>query len=177
MNTQEKIEMIIQNHEICEYAFGKVDSLHISRELWNIGAEDSARYGYSWALPPYCGDIDSNMQKCREYTSFCVYLTVHETANSWDLSIYFQIKQAHEDLTRRVRKDLKDEDLESYVLSTGCSACEQCACPDEPCRHPEECLPSIESHGIMVMQAAEELGMTLNFGSDSMTCLGMILFD
>ena len=47
-------------------------------------------------------------------------------------------KSLHEEITRQIQAALKKELPAFYVLSTGCTACETCACPEEPCRHPEE---------------------------------------
>ncbi len=177
VSTKEIIENTILEYEICEYVFGDVDTLVFSDKVWTICKTDCERYGHSWACPPHCGDIEENIQKCKGYQYFCLFSTVTETENAWDTKANLSVKQKHEEITLEIYERLKSEVPDSYVLSTGCTRCEVCACPDEPCRHPEDRLSSMESHGMLVLQTAGDAGMTLNYGGETVTYFSMILFN
>ncbi|MCC8068038.1 MAG: DUF2284 domain-containing protein [Clostridiales bacterium] len=177
MSNKEKIESIILQYPICEYYFGTEKELIFSDKVWYICEQDCERYGHSWACPPYCGQIEELMRKCREYSSFCLFSTVTETENAWDKKANLKVKRYHEEITKKIRDELKNELPDFYCLSTGCTECEECACPDEPCRHPEGRLSSLESHGILVMQTVEETGLTFNYGGDTIVYFSMILFN
>ncbi len=177
MSQRETIESIILNYEICEYVFGDVQDLVFSDKVWTICETDCERYGHSWACPPHCGDIKENIARCRAHQHFCLFSTVTETENAWDTKANLAVKQKHEETTLSIVEQLKTEVPGCYVLSTGCTRCEVCACPDEPCRHPEDRLSSMESHGMLVLQNAQEAGMTLNYGGETVTYFSMILFD
>ncbi len=171
---RETIETTILQYPICEYVFGRVEDLIFSDTVWEICRTDCERYGHSWACPPYCGDIHENIARCKKYHSFCLFSTVTETENAWDTKETLKVKQQHEDLTKSIQNDLAGE--KCYILSTGCTNCEVCACPDEPCRHPEDRFSSMESHGMLVLQNAVEAGMTTSYGGETVTFFSMILF-
>jgi len=173
---QHTVEKIILQHDICEYVFGKVENLHFSDKTWTICKEDCEYYGKSWGCPPYCGDIRNAIEECRKYHNYCIFSTVTESENAWDYQSNMEGKRRHEEITRAIRQCLEEEKVQSYVMSTRCTRCDVCACPNEPCRHPEGRFSSMESHGIMVMQTVSEAGMTFNFGMDTITYFSMILF-
>ncbi len=177
MSNREIIEKIILNYEICEYVFGDVESLVFTDKVWTICETDCERYGHSWACPPHCGVLADNIKRCRSYQHFCLFSTVTETANAWDVQEKLKVKKKHEEITRLIRAEVDRESLPSYVLSTGCTTCDVCACPDEPCRHPEERLSSMESHGMLVLQNVSEAGMTADYGEDTVVYFSMILYN
>ncbi|KIR02293.1 hypothetical protein P261_01108 [Lachnospiraceae bacterium TWA4] len=176
MDSKDIIEKVILQYDICEYVFGGIGELHFSDKTWLICKMDCEFYGKSWGCPPYCGDIQESIDKCKQYQNYCLFSTVVETENSWDYNANVKAKKHHEDVTRAIWKDLKDKSLNPYILSTRCTTCEVCACPNEPCRHPDERLSSMESHGIMVMQNVDEAGLTHNFGDNTMVYFGLILY-
>lgn len=49
-----------------------------------------------------------------------------------DKNACLKAKLAHEEITRKMQIELKEKLSDFYVLSTGCTTCEVCACPDEP---------------------------------------------
>lgn len=177
MNNKEVIESILQKYMICEYCFGKTDQIPFSDKVLFICETDCKRYGHCWACPPNAGSIEENIEKCRSFKDFLLFSTVTEVADAWNLDACTEAKRAHEALTRELRVELENT-LEApiYILSTGCSICDVCACPEEPCRHPKERLMSTESHGIILMQLVEELGMCFNYGGDTAVYFSMVMF-
>ncbi len=176
-NTREIVESTILQYPICEYAFGSTDRIPFSDKVWYICETDCERYGKCWACPPHCGTILDNIKKCRQYSHFVLFSTVTETANAWDSAACLRVKKSHEELTQQIAKKLQTAVSSFFVLSTGCTTCEVCACPTEPCRHPEERLSSMESHGIVVMQMAEEMELCYQYGSDTIVYFSMIFFN
>lgn len=174
------LENIIENtaleFPICEFCFGEAEQIPFSDKVWFICETDCERYGHSWACPPYCGNIQEKIEACKEYRKFFLFSTVTEVENAWDKNVCLKVKAAHEEITRKIQAKLKERMPDFYVLSTGCTTCEKCACPDEPCRHPEQRLPSMESHGIVILQLADDMGMSYSFGNDTIVYFSMILF-
>ncbi len=177
VNSREIIENELLKYPVCEYAFGSSDQIPFSDRVWTICEQECERYGHCWACPPLCGKPEELMAKCRAYTSFCLFSTVTETADTWSKEADLAVKKQHEALTRSIRKALRPLIPEFYVLSAGCAECEVCTCPDEPCRHPASRLSSMESHGIVVMQLTDALGLTHQFGRDTVVYFSMILFN
>ena len=126
--------------------------------------------GVPSVLRRYSGKY-SGLQKLSEFFS-----TVTEVENAWDQDACLKVKVSHEEITRKIQTELKKKLPDFYVLSTGCTACEVCACPAEPCRHPEQRLASMESHGIAILQLVSEMGLNYRFGNDSVVYFSMILF-
>lgn len=173
---KEIIESTVLSYPICEYCFGEIGQVPFSDKVWYICETDCERYGHSWACPPYCGSIQENIVKCRQYRNFMLFSTVVEVENAWDKAVCLRAKSGHEEISRNIRAELKEKLADFYMLSTGCTTCETCACPDEPCRHPEERLSSMESHGIVIMQIADEMGLCYNYGGDTIVYFSMIFF-
>lgn len=177
MSRRKFIESTILRYPICEYYFGTKKDLIFSEKAWDICEHDCERYGHCWTCPPYCGTIDKKISKCLEYEYFCLYSTVTETPNAWDRDANLKVKRQHDDLTLEIRDDLAKEFQDFYILSTGCTECAVCACPDAPCRFPEKRFFPMESHGIILMEMLDKMEITANYGGDTVVYFSMILFN
>lgn len=177
MTRKELIETILLEHPICEYYFGTKEEMIFSDKAWAICERDCERYGHCWTCPPYCGTIEEKIAKCRQYDSFCLYSTVTETPNAWEKAANLRVKRQHDDLTLAIRDELVKEFSDFYILSTGCTECQVCTCPDAPCRFPEKRFFSMESHGVIVIEMLDQIGMCSNYGQDTVAYFTMILFN
>ena len=179
MNIQETIESILPDYPICEYAFGSTEQIPFSDKVFTICETDCKRYGHCWACPPHAGSIEENIRRCHSYQNFFLFSTVSEVSDAWNTDACLEAKKAHESLTRELRAHLLNVIPSSHpihVLSSGCSICDVCACPSEPCRHPGERLYSCESHGIVLMQLVEQMGMCFQYGGNIAVYFSMVLF-
>ena len=62
--------------------------------------------------------------------------------------------------------------------SGGCRLCETCAKRQgQPCRHPEDALPSLEAYGVNVSKLAAACGMKYVNGVNTVTYFAGVLFD
>jgi predicted metal-binding protein len=177
MTNREKIEEIITEFDICEYSFGKYDQIPFSDKVIYICQSDCPRYDHCWACPPAVGDIHRCMESVGNYNSFCLFSSVWEVSDIYDMDACLAVKKGHEALTRQLRSRVKQSLEDILVLSTGCTLCDKCTYPDEPCRHPEERLNSMESHGILLVNLLENMGMCSNYGNDMAVYFSMILFN
>ncbi len=170
------IEDIAGKYPLCEYAFGEVVNVPFSSHVREICKTGCGRYGKCWACPPSCGEIETLIKKCRQYEHFFLFSTVTAVEDAWNAEACLRMKTDHEAITRNIRRELQKYLPDCLVLSTGCDLCERCACPDEPCRHPEERLSSLESHGIVLMLLAESVGMSCSFGSDTVIFFSIVFY-
>ncbi len=185
---KEYLEELIGEYPICEYAYGTTDQIPYTDKVFTICKTDCKRYGHSWACPPNAGTIEDNIKRVGRYENLLVFSTVWEVSDAFNFDACLFVKAEHEELTREFREkllshfDLPVESLEEnpappiYMLSSGCSICETCACPDEPCRHPKERLMSMESHGMLVMKLVEDLGLTAVYDGTTVVYFTSILF-
>lgn len=188
MTMQERLENMMMDYPICEYAYGDPKTIPISDKVFTICETDCVRYKKSWACPPHAGEIQDNIDRIHSYDHFMIFSTVWPVSDSWNAEACLGVKKEHEALTREFRTRLLTEcgvPMESleenncpdiYILSAGCSICEVCACPCEPCRHPKERLMTMESHGIVVMQMMEELGLTYTYDGTTVAYFTMVLW-
>ena len=94
-----------------------------------------------------------------------------------DLEETLTTRAPHEEVTRQVNALLQAQGAETYPLSTeSCAVCQKCAYPDGPCRHPERMFPCLESHGILILDTAERLGIEFQPGGNVVTWFSLILY-
>ena len=178
MNSQDSIKNILLKYPVCEYAFGDTNTIPFSDKVIVICRTDCRRYGHCWACPPHAGSIYDNMKIVQSYRHYLLFSTIAEVADNMNFDLSMEAKRPHEAVTRSLRRELAESfDGRFYVLSAGCMICDTCACPDEPCRHPEDRLMTTESHGIVLMQLVEESGLTFYYGGTYIAYFSLVLFD
>ena len=182
------IEEILVDYPIFEFAYGKPGDIPISDKVYTICETDCERYKKCWACPPHAGTLEDNIKRLSSYSNCCVYSTIWEVTDSWDLSACVGAKRQHEEVSRQIRERILEhynipmESLDDnprpdiHCLSSGCMICEACVCPNEPCKHPQERLMAMESHGVVIVLLAEQLGLTIALDSTTVIYLSMILW-
>ena len=188
-NIREYLENLMTEYPICEYAFGSTDMITFSDKVYEVCRTDCPRYGHRWACPPNAGSIEDNIERIGHYDSFLLFSTVWDVDDAWDFEACFHVKKEHEIISRSIREKLLDhcrlpmESLaenpapEIYMLSSGCDLCDDCSCPDKPCRHPKERLMTPESHGILIVKLAEDTGLTLKYDNKTVVYFTMVFFN
>lgn len=182
------IEEIMVDYPICEYAFGHPSQIPISDKVYTICETDCERYKKCWACPPHAGTMEDNIKRLNSYENCFVFTTIWEVSDSWNKEACVFAKRQHEEVTRQIRErvfehfNLTMESLDDnprpdiHFLSSGCMICEKCACPDEPCKHPQERMMAMESHGVVIVLLAENLGLTIQYDSTTVVYLSMLLW-
>lgn len=136
-------------------------------------------YGGCWTCPPDCGDINEMIESLSVYKKALVYQTVGELEDSYDFETMMEVGKEHHSRVQNVRK-LFAEKYNGKVLhlgAGGCSQCDICAKKtNEPCRHPDLALVSLEAYGINVSKLAETAGMKYINGQNTVTYFGAVFF-
>ena len=137
-------------------------------------------YGRNWMCPPDAGDIHDLMAALKTYSYALVYQTVTELEDSYDFEGMMDAGVAHNRLMVELRRGIEGLNL-SRVLhlgAGGCRMCEVCAKrTNEPCRHPDLAVASLETYGVNVSKLAPAAGMKYINGQDTVTYFGAVLFD
>ena len=137
-------------------------------------------YGRTWMCPPDAGEIHDLMAALRSYSYALVYQTVSELEDSYDFEGMMDAGVAHNRLMVEMRRGIEGLNL-SRVLhlgAGGCRMCEVCAKrTNEPCRHPDLAVASLETYGVNVSRLAPAAGMKYINGKDTVTYFGAVLFD
>lgn len=162
---------------LLEYEFFPTERLPFSERIRYVCRTQCPMYGKSWACPPAVGAVADCERRCRSFSEGLVLSTVAEVADITDLSQTLATRAEHEAITREAAALLRAQVGEVYVLSTeACAHCAQCSYPDAPCRFPELMYPCVESHGIIVSELAERLGMSYENGANVVTWFSVLLF-
>jgi predicted metal-binding protein len=181
MNTdkdyQSIIESFVYDYPVCEFYYLSPDELVFSDKVRYICELDCPHYGKSWACPPAIAPIDRCIEECGAYAHVFLFTSVAEVPDAMDFTACLAARRDHELMTLALRKKFEEYFGKVLALSTGCMLCDECACPGAPCRRPEERLSTIESHGILVMETASRLGVTLDCGNTVVTYISLIFFN
>ena len=137
-------------------------------------------YGRNWMCPPDAGDIHELMAVLRTYSYALVYQTVSELEDSYDFEGMMDAGIAHNKLMIALRDKLNAENLPRtlHLGAGGCRMCEVCAKrTNEPCRHPDLAVASLETYGVNVSKLDPAAGMKYINGQNTVTYFGAVLFD
>jgi len=139
------------------------------------------RYDTNWMGPPAVGPITELMEKVRRFRRGLLFQTVHRVRSSFDMKGMMEGAQVHERVFRDLLSKLRDRYhfKEMLPLNAGCCRiCERCAYLDnEPCRHPDQAVSSVEAYGIDVMSLEKEAGIPYYNGKNTVSYVGLILFN
>jgi predicted metal-binding protein len=117
------------------------------------------------------------MEKCRQYGHVFLFTSVAEVSDNLDFAGCLAQRRDHEKISREIGKKFQESFGDILMLTTGCTLCDACTYPNEPCRHPEERVSTIESHGILIMQTAAEQGISYDCGNNMVTYFTLIFFN
>lgn len=125
-------------------------------------------YDKCWMCPPHAGDIDDLIRQAQSFDWILVYQTVGRLEDSYDFEGMMAAAQKHTLLARELAKRFAAAPFSRklHLSAGGCHICQVCAKrTDEPCRHPDLAMPSLEVYGINVSELARVSGMVteINF--------------
>lgn len=136
-------------------------------------------YGKCWMCPPDVGDIDQLIAEAKTYDSILVYQTIGTLEDSYDFEGMMEAANRHNKLARQLTElfDTLPCSQKLHLGAGGCHGCAVCAKrTNEPCRHPELAMRSLEVYGINVSELAAASGMKYINGTDTVTYFGALLF-
>jgi predicted metal-binding protein len=170
------IEEFIYNYPVCEFYSIKHSDLVFSEKVRYICEHECDHYNKSWACPPAIPSIEECIKECDEYDNVFLFTTVAEVADPLNLTETLAARKDHERMVREIRGEFRKRFSKVMALSSGSLNCEVCAYPDEPCRHPKERTSTIESHGILIIQTAEAMGISYDCGNNMVTYFALIFY-
>ena len=174
---RELLEAQLGELPIVQYEFFKTEDLTFTPRVRLVCETDWPRYGSSWACPPAVGTVEECRARCLLYPDALLITTMTEVDDLADIEGTLATRAPHEEITRQVNQLLREQGVETYPLSTeSCAICETCTYPDAPCRHPERMFPCVESHGILIIDTAERLGIEFQPGGNVVTWFSLILY-
>ena len=178
MTTRELLEEAICELPLFEYTFFPSKEIIFSTKVRKIcEMNDCGRFNRSWSCPPAIGTIEDCIARCKPYKNTFMFSTVTSVEDSYNFDSCIKAKVDHERVLLEAAKIFRQYTDSPLVLGTGCMLCEQCSYPNAPCRHPDNMFPSIESHGILIMQLAAQYNMSYDCGQNIVTYFGVIFYN
>ena len=119
------------------------------------------------------------MNEAQSYQKALVYQTVGKLEDSYDFEGMMEAARLHNELSRALAKWFATLPFAKklHLGAGGCHMCGVCAKrTNEPCRHPELAMPSLETYGIDVSELAASSGMKYINGQNTVTYFGALLF-
>lgn len=156
-----------------------INTIHITQEVRDRCADNYCGfYGNNHMCPPAVGDLDHYRQLIQRYQKGMVFSKVYPVKNRYDYKSMVEAGLAFREEIQEINKLAKADQRDATFFSAGtCGICESCSIlTDEPCRFPEQAIPSLEAAGIDVVNLSRSLGMTYNNGADKVTYFGLVLF-
>jgi predicted metal-binding protein len=179
MLNRELLENQLAEFPLFAYGFIDPKKLDFTQRVRYICQSECPMYGKSWACPPAVGSVENCKGKCCAYADCLMIATITEVSDIANLEESLATRGDHEALTNEIADLLRQQGIAPYILSTeACAECERCAYLDgQPCRFPERMHPCVESHGINVVPAMEELGIPFISGENLVTWVSLLLFN
>lgn len=170
------LEQQLSQLPLFQYAFFPSEELTFTPRVRHICTTECPMYGKTWACPPAVGTVEDCQAKCMAYPEFLLISTVTEVEDIENLEQTLATRADHEAITHEVAELVKAQGCETMTLSTeACAICDECAYPNEACRHPEKMFPCVESHGILVTELCERFGIEF-FNGNIVTWFSLIFF-
>ena len=172
----DKIETIISQYPLIQYAFCATSELVFSEKVRHICETECERYGKSWSCPPGVGEVEECRKCCQDYDRVLLYTTQAEVTDSSIFSEALASRTSHEEITREMLKEFREAGISCFALSgDSCQICSKCAYPDS-CRHPDMAIPCIESYGILVVDLTEKYQIDFYTDMHTVTWFGLIFY-
>ena len=178
MLNRELLENQLAEYPLFAYGFLDPKTLDFTQRVRYICQSECPMFGKSWACPPAVGTVEDCQKKCFAFSDCLMIATITEVADIADIEDSLSTRGEHERLTNESADLLRRQGIAPYILSTeACAECERCAYLEgQPCRFPERMHPCVESHGINVVPAMEELGIPFISGENLVTWVSLLLF-
>ncbi len=133
-------------------------------------------YGKCWTCPPHCGSLEEIAEKAAAYTHGILVQTTGRMEDDFDIDCMQDTERLHRQRFHRLAAALREQCPDCLPMGAGgCRLCEVCGCPDEPCRHPDQAISSMEAYGLFVSEVCERSGLPYYYGPKTITYTACVL--
>ena len=137
-------------------------------------------YGKCWMCPPDAGPIDELIARAKGFEYALVYQTIGQLEDSYDFEGMMEAAAVHSRVSEALRPVFASAGFSAalHLGAGGCHVCAGCAKKtNEPCRHPDLAMASLETYGVNVSQLAKLCGMKYINGANTVTYFGALFFN
>lgn len=143
-------------------------------------ADRCNNYNKSWSCPPspVCGSTENAARKMQQYQSGILLQYTGQMEDAFDLVIIRAAEKRQKQMFDIFVRQIRLTGIKPFPMgSGGCTRCFQCTWPDRPCRYPKKLYPSMEAYGLWVSDVCLKSGLQYNYGPNTITYTGCVLFD
>ncbi|KLU59793.1 hypothetical protein CEB3_c39270 [Peptococcaceae bacterium CEB3] len=157
----------------------KTDTLRFLPEVRDMCSADRCHnYNKCWTCPPACGTLEEFEAKAHQFQQGIIVQSVGRIEDSFDIESMQALEKQHSKNFEKLVLRLRSRSLNFLALGAGgCTICETCSYPDEPCRFPDRAVTSMEASGLWVSDVCEKNGVEYNYGPNRMAYTSCILVD
>ncbi len=160
MGYQELKDYIVENSSFESVVPLPVSKIITSYELRQCcEANMCGKYGACWTCPPAIAPFEDCKDKLNSYNMGILIHQSYELEDEYDFEGMFDAAKQFDSSFREMYYKIRESNqfLDIYALTAGgCTICERCTYPENPCRFPDKILSSLESHGINVLDIAKK---------------------
>ena len=155
-----------------------MEALVFMPEVRDMCAADKCRsYGKNWCCPPACGSVEDIAERIKGYSYGIIVQTVGKMEDEFDYEAIEETAKIHKAGFAEFVKVLKKDFPDMLPMGAGtCTICPKCSYPDEPCRHPDDAIVSMEAYGLWVSRVCEMSDIPYNNGKNTITYTSCCLF-
>ena len=109
-----------------------------------------------------------------------MYQTIGQLEDSYDFEGMMEAAAVHSRVSEALRPVFASAGFSAalHLGAGGCHVCSVCAKKtNEPCRHPDLAMASLETYGVNVSQLAKLCGMKYINGANTVTYFGALFFN
>ena len=139
-------------------------------------AGSCGQYGRCWSCPPACGSLEEISRKAGGYPMGVLVQSTGQMEDDFDVDTMMETERLHKQRFLDFTRQMRAREPGCLPMAAGsCTVCERCAYP-EPCRFPEQMIPSMEAYGIFVSQLCSDSGLGYYYGPKTITYTSCVLF-
>lgn len=178
MADTKQIEKNLAGFALNQYAFIDPEQLPFSQEVRDMCAQNACgRHGTNWQCPPGAGALSDLENRAKSYTDALLFNMVYPIEDSYDFEGMMAAKDRFTEICTHLLKAVREVYPDSFVMGAGgCSLCEKCTYPNEPCRFPKRAIASMEACGIDVYTTSMNFGFKYINGQNTVTYFGIVFF-
>lgn len=176
----ELLKKLIDDCQFSEIVEADPKQIHITQDVRDACAKnDCGNYGKNYMCPPSVGDLDYYRDVVSRYDKALLFSQVYTFQNRQDYRRMHEIMGGFSYTVENLHRSIRRAGIDGTVFSAGCcTICKECGIlTDEPCRFPDEAMPSLEASGVDVVQLTKDTGLKYNNGPKTMTIIGLVLYN
>jgi len=137
------------------------------------------KFGTNWGCPPGIGDEEECLELIKLYPKAVLLSRKFENVDVNDADKIADMGSGHQEICRRFANAMRHAGYKEVLPlgDGGCNYCGVCSYPKEPCKFPEQMVPSVSGFGICMDEYLNSNGIDFRFEDNVVTLYALILYE